>query len=241
MGKHRRPRGADDRAVALIRVSTEDQRLGPKAQRDAIEMWAKRENVAIVAWRIEQGVSGATPVNRREGLLGAIDDLARLGAGRLVVAKRDRLARDVVLCAMIESLVERNGARVYAADGTGVATGPEGVLMRGIVDLFAQYERLIIGARTRAALDAKRSRAERTGAIPFGFRLADDEKHLVVCEREQRVIAFIRDLRDDGLSIRAIVAECARRGMVSRTQRPFGKTQIERVLRKNSAAIAEVA
>ena len=41
--------------------------------------------------------------------------------------------------------------------------------MRRIVDAFAEYERLVIKARTRAALAVKRTRGERIDGIPYGF------------------------------------------------------------------------
>ena len=43
--------------------------------------------------------------------------------------------------------------------------------MRRIVDAFGEYERLLIKARTRAALRAKKARGERIGQIPYGRRL----------------------------------------------------------------------
>jgi hypothetical protein len=46
--------------------------------------------------------------------------------------------------------------------------------MRRLIDSFAEYERLIIGARTKSAPAAKRARGERVGALPFGYRLAAD-------------------------------------------------------------------
>lgn len=37
-------------AIGYLRVSTEDQRLGPEAQRDAIAAWAERAGIAVAAW-----------------------------------------------------------------------------------------------------------------------------------------------------------------------------------------------
>lgn len=161
------------RDVALLRVSTTDQELGPEAQGRAIETWARREGIEIRSWRLEAGVSGATPLEKRTILLRALDDLKTLRAGVLVVAKRDRLARDVVSAALIERLVERSGARLCAADGTTDAKGPEGMLLRGMTDLFASYERLIISSRTKAALAAKRGegRKDRRGSVRIRARL----------------------------------------------------------------------
>jgi hypothetical protein len=78
-------------AVAYLRVSTEDQQLGPEAQRAAIEAWAAREGVQVVAWHLDQGVSGGADVEDRPGLVAA---LRVERAGILLVAKRDRLARE---------------------------------------------------------------------------------------------------------------------------------------------------
>ena len=65
----------------------------------------------------------------------AIDALADRKAGILLVAKRDRLARDVMYAAMVERLVERNGAKVQSSDGIGNGNTPEAILMKNIMDL----------------------------------------------------------------------------------------------------------
>ena len=47
-------------------------------------------------------------------------------------------------------------------------------MMRKIVDVFAEYELLVIRLRTRVGLAAKKRRGERTGNVPYGFDLVDD-------------------------------------------------------------------
>lgn len=204
---HRRriPRTNVALAVAYIRVSTDEQSLGPKAQRNAIERWAKARGVTIAGWHEDRGVSGAAPLEKRPGLMAALATADAQAAGLIVVAKRDRLARDVVVAAMIERLAERQGARVTCADGSCDQDGPEGALMRGVVDVFAQYERAVIRARTKAALAQKKARAELVGSVPFGSRLASDGRTLEADADEQATIARIRQLRSEGLSLRAVV------------------------------------
>jgi DNA invertase Pin-like site-specific DNA recombinase len=214
-----------------MRASTSDQKVSPAAQRVAIDAWAKREQVTVVAWHTEEGVSGATPIEDRRGLLAALEDVERHGAGRLVVAKRDRLARDVVLAGLIERLAERAGARVCSADGCDLQ-GPEGVLMRGITDLFASFERLVIASRTRAALQTMKARGQRVGQIPFGFSVSTDGKTLIENEAEQKTIATVHRLRAKGLSLRGVVTELERRGVVSRSGKPLGLVQVDRLLRR---------
>lgn len=160
--------GDATRAVAYLRASTERQDLSPGAQRAAIERWAAGAGVVVVAWHEDLGVSGGTALEDRPGLLSALDGLDALGAGTLVVAKRDRLARDVLTAALVERLCGRKGARVVAADGVANGDGPEAALMRTLLDAFAAYERALIRARTRAALAVKKSRGERTGGVPMG-------------------------------------------------------------------------
>jgi DNA invertase Pin-like site-specific DNA recombinase len=78
------------------------------------------------------------------------------------------MARDTLVAAMVERLAERHGARVCTADGMAEGDSPEAPLMRRIVDAFAEYERLVIRTRTRAALALKRHRGERIGGVPHG-------------------------------------------------------------------------
>ena len=48
-------------AVAYVRVSKDDQKLGPEAQRASIEAWAAREGVRVASWHVDQGVCSVTP------------------------------------------------------------------------------------------------------------------------------------------------------------------------------------
>lgn len=203
--------------VGYVRVSTDEQHLGPQAQRAAMDAWCKANGATLAAVHVDHGVSGAAPLDKRPALLAALDSLAEHGAGVLLVAKRDRLARDVVVAAMVERLAERAGARILTADGTGNGEGPEAMLMRGIVDLFAQYERALIRARTRSALAVKRAKGERTtGKLAYGFRLAEDGIHLEQDPAEQRVLALVAALRADGLSVRAIAEQLNADGVPAR-------------------------
>lgn len=216
-------------AVAYLRVSTERQELGPDAQRAMIEAWAAREGVSVVAWHVDQGVSGATPVDERPGFLAALASVREHRAGVLVAAKRDRIARDIVVAATAEKAVTTARAVLRTTDRAPIA-GASGRLAAGIDDLFSAHEREIIRERTTAALAAKKAKGECVGRVPYGWRLAADGVHLERDEDEQAVIATIRDLAASGMSRRAIVAELASRGAVSRVGRPLQVTQVGRIL-----------
>jgi DNA invertase Pin-like site-specific DNA recombinase len=196
-------------------MSTERQDLSPGAQRAAIEAWAAREGVVVATWHEDLGVSGGAALEDRPGLLAAIEAVRAEGAGLLVVARRDRLARDVLTAALVERLCERVGARVVGADGTGNGEGPEAGLLRTLLDAFAQYERALIRTRTRAALAVKKARGERTGGVPYGFRA--EGKRLVEDPEEAATVARARELRGQGRSLRQVAA-----ALVAEGRRPRG-------------------
>ena len=228
MNATRRSRAGNAKsAVAYLRVSTDRQELGPEAQRAAIESWAAANGVLVVGWHVDQ-VSGAAAIDQRPGLLAALSAVKAEKAGVLVVAKRDRLARDVVVSAMVENAAAAAGARVVSADGVGNGDTAADGFMRTILDAAAAYERALIRARTKAALGAKKARGERAGAVPYGF-VADADGKLTKSDAEQAVISNVLELRAAGLSLRAVVAELSNRGLVSRSGKSFQLTQVARM------------
>jgi DNA invertase Pin-like site-specific DNA recombinase len=221
-------------AIAYVRVSTEDQRNGPDAQRADIERWAAANGVTVRAWCSDIGVSGAAPLDERPALLEALSALRENGAGILVAAKRDRLARDVGTAAAIERLAREAGAQVATADGLDSSDTPEGQLVRCIIDAMAQYERALIRARTKAALRAKRGRGERTGSVPFGFR--DFGGHLVPFEAEQAALVRMREFRDAGMTQAQIADALAAEGFKPRGSR-WHVTTVARALSQHTETL----
>ena len=63
------------RAIGYLRVSTEEQALGPEAQRASILAYAKARGLEVGSWHADLGVSGTTPIPDRPGLLAALDAL----------------------------------------------------------------------------------------------------------------------------------------------------------------------
>ncbi len=94
-----------------------------------------------------------------------------------------------------------------AAEGGTNSDEPTAILMRRIVDSFAEYERKVIAARTKAALQAKRARGERVGSVPFGFQLGADRISLVEDKNEHQAIGLMVDLRARGLSYRKVIEQ----------------------------------
>src|SRR5580658_2948689 len=197
--------GSPTVAVAYIRVSKDDQKLGPEAQRASVESWAAREGVSVASWHVDQGVCSVDPLDERAGLVAALASLREHGAGILVVAKRDRIARDPVLTAGVERAAAAAGAVVQSAAGEGNGSTPADEFMRGVIDSASRYERALIRARTTAALAVIRARGQKTGGgLPYGYRLDVDGRTLVVVQGEQATIDRARALAAEGRTLRAV-------------------------------------
>ena len=207
-----------NRAYGYLRVSTDaqaDSGLGLEAQRSAITAAAGRLGLDLGDVFTDAGLSGALELEDRPGLFAAVNALKR--GDVLLVAKRDRLGRDVVAVAMLERLTARKGARIISAAGEGTeGTDAASMLQRRILDAFGEYERLIIGQRTKAALKAKRDRGERAGNIPFGYSLNADGRTLDANADEQHVIGLLRELKAAGYTLRQIADELNRQGFTTR-------------------------
>ena len=227
------------KAIIYLRVSTDEQAtsgLGLEAQRAAcLSKVPAGSGVSVFA---DEGVSGSTPIAERNGLPAALEALGK--GDMLVIAKRDRLARDYMLAGWVDLEVARRGARLVSAAGEGTdSDDPMSRVMRVIVDAFAQYERDMIRARTKAALAAKRARGEKTGgAIPFGHRVLATEidadgscrKILVLDEGEQLAIRRMADLRAQGLGYRAIAEQVGQEGIRGRGCSRIAHTTVRRIL-----------
>lgn len=191
---------------AYLRVSTDSQAdsgAGLAAQRAAIESFAKRHGLTVDAWHTDAGVSGVAGIESRPALAAAIAGIRK--GDTLLTAKRDRLARDTFLAAVIERAVARKGGVIVSADGVGNGTEAADAFMRSIMAAAAEFERGLIRQRTRAAMAAKRRAGERVGTVPFGWAVTADNT-LVPVPEEQRVIEQIMRCRAAGMSYRAIAA-----------------------------------
>jgi len=219
-------------AIIYQRCSTEDQadtRNGLNAQADACARWATSQGMTVAATFADEGISGAAGIEKRPGLMAAINALE--SGDVLLVSKRDRLGRDPLVVAMIEATVARAGARIASTAGEGTESDdPSSILMRRMVDAFAEYERLIIKARTKAALGAKKARNELVGSITYGKALAADGKTLLANRAEQKVIEKARALKATGMSLRGISTALAAEGLLARNGKPFLAPQVQRMV-----------
>ena len=225
------PRG-QMRAIGYVRVSTDQQResgLGLEAQDASIREAAARMGLSVASIHIDAGLSGSLSLDQRPGLAEALNALRR--GDVLIVAKRDRIARDAFLSVLIEREATKKGARIVSAAGEGTdSDDPSATFTRRILDAVAELERALTAARTKAALRAKRARGERAGCEPYGFRVNGDRRTLHPYEPEQRALHIITASRAAHMPLRGIAAELNRAGLTTRTGAPFRHQNIAGIL-----------
>jgi DNA invertase Pin-like site-specific DNA recombinase len=155
------------RIIGYARVSTEDQALrgvGLEAQAEAIEAECERRGWQLVEVIEDRGVSGAAL--QRPGLTRAMEILKARQADALVVAKLDRLSRSLLHYTNLMEPSRKQGWALIGLDLGVDTTTPAGEAMASVMATFAQFERRLIGQRTKEALAVKRANGVRLGRPP---------------------------------------------------------------------------
>jgi DNA invertase Pin-like site-specific DNA recombinase len=208
--------------VGYCRVSTDRQGrsgLGLDAQRQAILRYIGRSGGVLVAEYIEVE-SGK--VDDRPKLREALEACRRYGA-RLIIAKLDRLSRDV---AFIANMMRSNADFI-------VCDLPEAnKLTLHIMAAVAESEREMISRRTREALAAAKTRGVKLGKPEnLSARAAGEGRKLGMQARIEKAERFaqeryedIRRLQVDGLSLNAIARRFNDEGVLTARGKAGGWT-----------------
>jgi DNA invertase Pin-like site-specific DNA recombinase len=187
--------------IAYYRVSTQRQGrsgLGLEAQRAAVNAFAKAEGFEIAGEHVEvETAKGADALSRRPQLAAALKAAKKLKCS-VVVAKLDRLSRDV---AFISGLMAQRVPFIVTALGKDVDP-----FMLHVYAAMAQQERRMISERTKAALAAARERGVKLGRDDIG-----DANRDAAAARDAELKPILVELA--ALSSRAAAAEIERRGL----------------------------
>lgn len=152
------------KAIGYVRVSTDEQGesgAGMDAQRSAIHAEVSRRG-----WDLQDmygDIASGKSLRKRDHLGRALRVLSEGGADVLVVAKLDRLSRSVLDFANLMEKAGKERWSLVVLDLGVDTTTPNGELIANIMIALAQWERRIIGERTKAALRAVQARGTRVG------------------------------------------------------------------------------
>lgn len=215
-------------AVAYIRVSTAQQGrsgLGIEAQRAAIARFAEAESFEIVGEHVEVETGKGSDALDRRPQLGAALAEARRHKCAVVVAKLDRLSRDV---AFVAGLMAQRIP--FIVTELGADADP---FMLHIYAALAEKERAMIAARTKSALAAAKAKG-----VSLGNRtnLADAQAKGAATGKANAdrfaaaILPMIRDARSSGASLRAIADMLNARGVQTARKGKWAATQVRDIL-----------
>jgi DNA invertase Pin-like site-specific DNA recombinase len=208
------------RFVAYYRVSTDRQGrsgLGLEAQQRAVQAYLNGGEWSLVAelTEVETGKRSDRPE------LAKALALCRKHKAKLVIAKLDRLSRNL---AFIATLMD-SGVEFVAVDNPHANK-----LTLHILAAVAQHEREMIAERTKAALQAARQRGRVLGR--------NATEHLApryrqeALNRARELEPVLRELSGQGLSARAIARELTARKIATHRGGSWHAATIQRMLRR---------
>jgi DNA invertase Pin-like site-specific DNA recombinase len=224
------------KAVAYYRVSTAKQGksgLGLEAQRRAVEEFLRTNNWELIGEFVEVE-SGK--LDKRPQLEAALAHCDLTGA-TLIVAKLDRLSRNVAFLATLQD----SGTRFLAVDM------PEAnELTIHIMAAVAQAERKAISKRTKEALAAAKVRGVKLGGargnildLQKGPAASATARSRTSRQRAEKVMAQVKQLEALGaVSLRQLATALNERGIVAPRGGSWGAAQIKAVIDKCRAGDA---
>jgi len=211
--------------VSYIRVSTQQQGrsgLGLEAQQAAVAAFIAGRGGDQVSEFVEvETGKGADALARRPKLRAAIDACRAAGAV-LVIAKLDRLARNVhFISGLIESRVDFVAADMPEANK----------VMLQMHAVMSEWERDQISARTKAALAAAKARGVRLGeAGPANLRPNVEQRQQEAAAFAGRLQGVVSGFQAQGLSQRAMVKELNNLGIGTPRGGKWSLLQLQRVV-----------
>ncbi len=233
-------RNFPNRIVAYYRVSTKKQEksgLGLEAQRAAVAQYAESHGGTIIAEYVEVETGKRADRPNLEEAIGH----TKLARATLVIAKLDRLARNVYFTA---GLME-SGVDFVACDNPDANP-----LTIHLLAAMAEHEAAQISSRTKDALQAAKARGVKLGSSRPGHW--EGREHLRGWAKATKAAArrrtedarkaydflmpTLRRMRDEGQSVRQIAAWLNKQGHQTRAGKPFTGAAVWRVLRRAEQA-----
>lgn len=193
-------------------------------QKAAVEAYAKRAGLVLVAEFYDAAISGADPVDTRPGFAEMLERIAGNGARKIIVETASRFARDLIVQETGYRMLQRLGVDLIAADSPDsfVDETPTATLIRQILGAVSQFEKAMVVAKLRGARDRKSREA--------GRRI--EGRKPVPAE----VVALARRLNrknprtGERPSLRAIANRLAEAGFTAPSGAPYGAESVKRML-----------
>lgn len=217
--------------AGYIRVSTDgqtgDDKFGLEVQKEQIIDYCKRNDMQIVRWFRDEGESGA---KERPGFDEIIyGDVSNPPYERVVVAKSDRVARDVKLYYYYKMCLQKKDIDLISVTENFGEMGVFANILERFTLCVAEMERENINKRTSGGRKIKRSRGGYSGGrVPYGY--VAQNGHMVVDPEKAEIVKMIFQMKNEGATYREIVEAVNRTGRKTRSGGEFGISTVQQIL-----------
>jgi DNA invertase Pin-like site-specific DNA recombinase len=211
------------KAVAYMRTSSATNVGVDKdsltRQEAAIRGYAARNNIEIVEEFYDAAVSGADPLDQREGFRRLLQRVTSNGVRSILVETANRFARDLMVQEIGFRRLQELGIELIACDSpqSFIDDTPTATLIRQILGAVAEFDKAMVVAKLKGARDRKKAA---TGKC---------EGRKSWLELDPKLCAIARELRQAGNSLNAVRAALANQGFVSSSGRPFTRSVVSRM------------
>lgn len=225
---------AHDQFVTYYRVSTVRQGLsglGLEAQRQTVSQYLTGSTRTVLAEFVEvETGKGANALEKRPQLRMALE-LCRKSGATLLIAKLDRLARNVhFVSGLMESKVKFVACDLPEANQLTIH----------IMAAFAEHEARRISERTRDALAAAKARGVVLGATgPANLNRHTQQRQDAACAFNARLTPLLNGFASQGLSRRAMVAQLNDLGIKAPRGGAWSLGQVQRIVTALHSAHSE--
>ncbi|WP_247895653.1 recombinase family protein [Azospirillum brasilense] len=216
-------------AIAYLRTSSAANVGGDSDQRQraAVDSYASRAGFEVVKEFYDAAVSGADPIDQRDGFTSLLAWATETNVTTIIVENASRFARDLIVQEVGYASLKAQGFTLIAADDPDAFTAdtPTARMVRQILGAVSEFEKANLVAKLKGARDRKSAAA---GKRIEGRKGYDDTNPDVV--REAKRLARKNPKTGKTRSLREIAAELARLGHVTRAGKPFSASQVSRLL-----------
>ena len=217
--------------IAYVRVSTdaqaEEDRYGLDAQKEQITEYCNTHNFNIVKWVADEGESGA---KFRPGFDQIVfGDVTNPPFEAVVVAKSDRVARDVEIYFAYQGLLRRKKIELSSICEDFGQFGAFAGVLKAFTLTCAQMERDNINKRTSAGRQVKSSRGGYSGGRPpYGYKAENHQ--LVIVPEEAEAVRDIFRMKADGYTFMEICNYLNDKGLKNHKGSDFAISTVQVIL-----------
>lgn len=186
------------RAAIYIRVSTEEQRingLSVEMQRDVLTEYANKNNMEIVDYYIDAGLTARKKLTHRKELIRLLEDIKSGFIDIIIFTKLDRWFRNIADYYKVQEVLDThkvNWKTIFENYDTSTANGR---LHINIMLSIAQDEADRTSERIKAVFENKRSKGETPASMaPIGYKIINSK--LLVDEDKKQIAIDIFNYYD---------------------------------------------